>query len=1058
VKPIDPKHHRSIDMGCGTALLTPTGWHKWRARQFSLWASLIVLLIFARTGAALQPDLSLSQLKHTAWKASDGAPADIWALTQSSDGFLLLGTGSGVYRFDGVMFDRVVPSNSSDLAYRNVTALMALPSEELWIGYYAGGVSHLKDGVLTSFAGVDGVPGGWVTSFAVESDGTLWVAALEGLGRFANGRWESVSSSWNFPGHSAHWVLLDRMGTLWVAGGDTVAFLRKGSHKFEDTGIRSGYASTLTLAPDGMVWLAGESIAPQPLSKNGVLTLTSVPYAQLNPTKRLLIDGQGAIWGTDARRGGIYRSTPKASDPASARKSFNAPETFDESSGLTSDKAVPVLEDREGNIWVGTNLGLNRFRRAPFVTESRVNATSRMGYSLAASAPNGVLWIASDNDLFESQGSRVEFVMHLPARIRSAYLDSSGVLWLGTEGGLYALHNREKRYLPLPSSANIPYQYVHAISSDGTGGLWVSVINRGLLRLHDGVWETPAAALNFGAGAPTALWTDDSRRQWFGYSDGTVRVREGERTRVYGPAEGLRVGPVALIRGSKTRIFAAGEWGLGRFENGMFRTLSASRSDAFGGITGILVEESGDILLNGNRGVVYLTSDALEEAFADSTAKPRYQLYDVHDGLPGYAQQNEDATAIAADGRFWFATNHGLAWYDPGHCGENLPAPKVLIRHIQIDGRNYPTTSSIQLPSTSRSLRIDYTAMTLAAPERISFRYKLEGVDDGWRNATNERSVRYANLRPGSYTFRVTASNDDGVWNRSGASVGFSIAPAYYQTTWFKSLFAILSATLLWILYYLRLRYITERQRKRIEQRMEDRFSERTRIARELHDTLLQSLQGSLMRYQVAHELLPEHPSEAKQDLGKAIDQTVRAITEGRSAVQGLRSTEADSNDLADSIKKLVEELDLEVTSQEVIFRLGLQGNAQPLQAPVLHEVYEIAREALRNARHHSRASEIEVDLHYDPAELRLRVRDNGIGIDPKFLKDQGEAGHYGLQGLRERAELLGGKLGIWSAAAGGTEIELTLPGPRAYTSRHPQRFSWLSRILSKRTDGVPHE
>jgi signal transduction histidine kinase/ligand-binding sensor domain-containing protein len=1021
--------------------------------------ALFVLLMVPRTGVALQLGLSLSQLQHAAWKTSSGAPADIWALTQSPDGFLLLGTGSGIYRFDGVIFERIVTLNNSDLAFRNVTALMSLPSQELWIGYYAGGVSHLKNGVLTNFTQRDGVPGGWVTSFAQENDGTLWVAALEGLGRFANGRWENVSSSWNYSGHSAHWVLLDRVGTLWVAGGDTVAFLRKGSRRFEDTQIRAGYASTLSLAPDGTVWLAGESLAPRPLAKGGILIAPPAASTNLDPTKRLLFDTDGVIWATDALRGGIYRSTELVHDPDSeAQESLNKPEAFTESSGLTSDKAVPILEDREGNIWVGTNLGLDRFRATPLVFESRVAANSRMGYSFAA-APDGTVWISSDNDIFKAHGSNLELVTHLPTRIRSAYRDLSGVLWLGTEKGLFKLGKQEQEFVPLPpTSPAIQYEYVHAISSDGERGLWVSIINRGLLRLRDGVWENPALPLNLGSEAPTALWTDGAQRQWFGYSDGTVRMRQGTNTRVYSSNDGLRVGPITLIRDSASGLLVAGEWGFAQLHGNQFQTLSASRSDVLSGISGIIVDDKDDIWLNGNRGVVHMTAYNLADAFQEPQSELRYELYDVHDGLPGNAQQNEGASAIAGgDGRLWFATNHGVAWMDPAHRPRNRLAPDVVIRNLQVDGRNYPTAGVIELPRSAQALRIDYTALSLVAPERVNFLYKLEGADDTWRYAKNDRSVRFANLRPGRYTFRVTASNNDGVWSEAGTSIGFVIPPAYYQTTWFLFALALLFVGLLWLLYYIRLRQITERQRKRIEQSMEDRFSERTRIARELHDTLLQNLQGSLLRYQVAHELLPEHPREAKQDLGKAIDQTVRAISDGRNAVQGLRSFKADTNDLADSIKTLVEELALDSSPGERVFHVGLQGTPQPLRGAVLDEIYAIAGEALRNARHHSQATKIEVDLNYDYDQLRLCIRDNGIGIDHAYLEGEGAIGHYGLRGMRERAEVVGGKLSIWSAPSAGTEIELIIPAERAYVGARP-RGGWLTRILAKRIKEVLHE
>src|SRR5258708_15167066 len=279
---------------------------------FQRWTrTLFVVLLFtgARPGAALQPNLSLSQIQHTAWTAKQGAPADIWALAQSPDGFLLLGTGSGLYRFDGVTFEWFVPFNQPDLSFRDITALLALPSGEIWIGYYAGGVSELKNGVLTSYGGLEGVPSGWITSVARESDGTLWVAAREGLGRFSAGHWETVSSDWNFRGHGAHWVLLDRQGTLWATGGETVEFLPRGAHKFEDTGIRSGYKSTLTLAPDGTVWLAGESVPPRRLMQQESQATRVESPPGLDPVKRFIVDRDGSIWATDSRRGGMYRAT-----------------------------------------------------------------------------------------------------------------------------------------------------------------------------------------------------------------------------------------------------------------------------------------------------------------------------------------------------------------------------------------------------------------------------------------------------------------------------------------------------------------------------------------------------------------------------------------------------------------------------------------------------------------------------------------------------------------------------------------------------------------------------
>ena len=954
-----------------------------------------------------------------------------------------MGTGSGLYRFDGVTFERILPSNQPDLAFRDITALLALPSGEIWIGYYAGGVSELKNGVLTSYGRLEGVPSGWITSFARESDGTLWVAAREGLGRFSAGHWETVSSDWNFRGHGAHWVLLDRQGTLWATGGETVEFLPRGAHKFEDTGIRCGYNSTLALAPDGTVWLGGESVSPRSLMKHQPLLTRDESPGRLDPVKRLLVDRDGSIWGTDSLRGGIYRATQPNRDADTATP-HSSNEMFTETGGLTSDLAVPLLEDQEGDIWVGTNLGLDRFRATRFVREWRV-PTSRTLYALAA-APDGSVWIASHDQLFEAQGSRCDLVARLPSPIRSAYLDPSGALWLGTEEGLVELLDKKPNSLPLPAPAQpVQYQYVHAMTSDTSHGLWVSAVNRGLLRLEDRRWEIPGSGLHLPEATPTALWTDTVQRQWLGYGDGTALLRAGDSTQVFGPDQGLRIGPIMVIRGSAGEIFVGGEWGLARFDGRRFQSLSASRSEAFSGISGIIVRANGDIWLNGNRGVVRMSPDALNDAYDHPLTKLRYDLFDVQDGLPGYAQQGEDASAVAAaDGRLWFATNHGIAWIDPDHLITNRIPPNVVIRSVLAGQRTYQSAGPIELPEGTRSVRIDYTALSLGEPERVRFRYKLEGADDTLRGAGNERSVRYADLRPGHYTFRVIASNNDGVWNDQGASVDITIAPTWWQTWQFRAACVAAFLFMLWALYQLRLREIA----RAYNVRLEERVAERTRIARDFHDTLLQSFQGLLLHFQTAYALFDARPADAKEVLGNSIDQTAQAITEGREAVQGLRASTVESNDLAQAIATLGEQLAAEASSAtSVRLHVEVEGTPRNLHPIVRDEIYRIASEALRNAFRHAEAQQIEVEFRYDKRRFRLRVLDDGKGIDAMFLTAEGRAGHFGLHGMRERAKLMGGKLTVWTASESGTEIEIIIPAARAYAAS--ARRSWFAEKFS---------
>jgi signal transduction histidine kinase len=310
----------------------------------------------------------------------------------------------------------------------------------------------------------------------------------------------------------------------------------------------------------------------------------------------------------------------------------------------------------------------------------------------------------------------------------------------------------------------------------------------------------------------------------------------------------------------------------------------------------------------------------------------------------------------------------------------------------------------------------------------VKFRYQLDGYDHDWHDAGTRRQAFYTDLPPGKYSFRVIASNSDGVWNDNAAKLDFSVAPAYYQTNWFRALCAMLLLLLAWTGYRLRIRQL----HRQFEMTLDARVAERTRIARDLHDTLLQSFHGLLLRFQTALNLLPDRPAESKQVLASAIDQAAEAITEGRDAVQGLRTSATATNDLADSIRALGEEL-AGKDSAGAVLQVEVQGTPRALHPIVRDEVFRIAGEALRNAFRHAAAKQIEVELRYDERQLRVRVRDDGRGIDAEMMRAEGREGHFGLRGMRERAQLTGGKLTVWSGLNAGTEVELSIPAPHAY-------------------------
>jgi len=334
--------------------------------------------------------------------------------------------------------------------------------------------------------------------------------------------------------------------------------------------------------------------------------------------------------------------------------------------------------------------------------------------------------------------------------------------------------------------------------------------------------------------------------------------------------------------------------------------------------------------------------------------------------------------------------------------------------------------------------------LSLVAPEKVRFRYKLEGEDKDWREVVNKREVEYTNLGPKHYRFRVLACNNSGVWNEQGASLEFVIPPAWYQTNWFYALCVAAFLLLLWGLYRLR---ILQLQRE-FNAALEGRVGERTRVARDIHDTLLQSFHGLLLRFGIVDRLLPGRAEEAKKELQRAMELATAAITEGRDAVQGLRDSVIEANDLVAAIETIGQELAAkEPGDRSASFKVLVEGESRELRPLLRDEVYRIAAESLRNAFRHANASRIEVEIRYGDKQFRLRIRDDGKGIDPSFLSGGGREGHYGLRGMRERAQLVGGKLAVWSELNGGTEVELTIPARNAY--EEAQRSSWWSQRFS---------
>jgi signal transduction histidine kinase len=438
-------------------------------------------------------------------------------------------------------------------------------------------------------------------------------------------------------------------------------------------------------------------------------------------------------------------------------------------------------------------------------------------------------------------------------------------------------------------------------------------------------------------------------------------------------------------------------------------------------------------------GIVEFSDSELQRWWANPDAVVQNHVYDAFDG----AQPNIGsfiASAYTSDGRVWFSSGVVVQMVDTSKLSQKALPAQTYIESLVADRKEFKATPNLKVPPNPRDLQIDYTSPTFSIPQRVNFRYRLDGYDRDWHEAGTRRQAFYTDLPPGKYSFRVIASNSDGVWNDSGAKLDFSVAPAYYQTNWFRALCGVFFMALLWAAYQWRVRQLQHQ----FDMTLEARVGERTRIARDLHDTLLQSAHGVLLRFQTVSELLPDRPMEAKEKLDNAIDQTADFITEARDEVQGLRDSTVQGNDLALAISTLGQELSTDSSHHRPAFRVAVEGESRNLHPILRDETYKIAAEALRNAFRHSQARQIEVEIRYDTEQFRLRIRDDGKGIDPAILSGQGGEGHFGLPGMRERAKIMGAKLTVWSEVAAGTEVELRVPASTAYATA--QRSSWFSR------------
>jgi signal transduction histidine kinase/ligand-binding sensor domain-containing protein len=982
---------------------------------------------FCRLAFALPSDISLSQLYHSQWTVQHGAPSGIHTIVQTRDGYIWLLAKHRLFRFDGAEFERVERIHGVLLPTEPIYAIGQTPDGGLWLSYQYGGVTLVVDGTVRTYTVNDGLPPNTLSALIKDASGRLWAASTRGLLRLQGEQWVWADET-GIPRTGVFDIAIDRQATLWILSIGGLHYLRRDEQRAETalqfpTSNTKAYLKTFT---DGQAWLvhAGMGLAQLHTPAPGAsfeLRWRKRGFESDHSLPSVLIDRDSTLWIADA---GIVTRIPLTD---AADESARPPQT----KRLAGDFVGPIFEDREGNVWVTSNAGLDKFRSTAFVpvlTEFSFSSDA----ALAASNDDS-LWVGSFEGRLHRLAAGVvrESLPNPVFPLNAMHVDHAGTLWVaGGSGRIY--HRRGDRWIEWRPRGNIDIDAVQAFTSQPDGTIWVSIPRVGVYSVIDNRWTLWGGLEQLPREPATALAVDASGRLWVGYTSNRIAVVDQDQVVVHDANDGISTGAVHAITARGRNIWIGGEHGLNWFDGRRFHNVRGAPDHSFGIVTGIVEKAHGDLWLNTTEGVVLIL--AAEQRSVAAGRPVQFRLYNHLDGAPGASGfiRPVPSAVESTDGRVWFSTSNGVITAAPRWPAPNPIVPHVDIKSLTADGTRIDAPSAnspLQLPSNPHVLQIAYTALSYSIPERVHFRYRLEGSDMGWQDVGMRREAYFTGLPPGNYRFQVIASNDSGIWNETGASVEFVIPPTFLQSGKFIVLCVVLGSAVLWLLFMLRMRQV----KAQLQSRAEERLLERERIARELHDTFLQGVQGLMLRFQSATERIPEG-EPARNLMEEALDRADRVLAEGRDKVAELRA----SNNL-----KLTEALTM--TGNElsrdygVSFQARIEGATRRLNPLVQEEVYRMGAEALTNAFRHAHATHISATVVFGRRRFEMRVVDDGCGFDPAHEKP----GRWGLKGMRERAERIHGKIFVSSQPGAGTTVELHLPAKLAYRKAAGSRRSW---------------
>ncbi|VVP26893.1 hypothetical protein PS854_04097 [Pseudomonas fluorescens] len=1000
-----------------------------------LLAAFAALYLLCHSACGWAEDRALDQLEHRRWTLADDSPSHIGALAQTRTGYLWLGTHDSLYRFDGFTFSRYRTPSGQDLG---IVSSLLTSEDGLWVGQRNGDISLIPDGDVqpTNFNLGRGV----IYALAKTPDGSLWAAANDGLMRFDGKQWQHVGVSEGFLGKNPHSLIVDNSGRLWVADEQRLYFLERGAHMLRDSGVRSIRTRHMAQAHDGTLWLiesGSENLLQVELNEAPRLARRINVGESIN---QLLFDRLGGLWLSTTSGGLLHVNQPDQFKD----DSFATLERFSARDGLSSNFARPLLEDSEGSLWIGTLSGLDRLRSK--ILHPAGFPASAHNLALVADS-NGSLWAGSSNLPIMRLDSGGIHYLPVQTPISATARDPQGHVWLaGPQGVWRSSGERLEKVAELPAGSSLD-SMVRAMLVDQQGELWLSLNRQGLFVLREGVWQAlPSSSEKPSQRMPVSASLASDGGRWFGYRDNLIVTHDKNGERRWGKNEGLDVGHVTAISHASGYSWVGGQHGLARFDGAKFQTLKLPDNRLFDNLYAIIpvpVEAGEDLWLQGQGGIFQLPASEVEQALVDSEHHIRYRIYDPQGGLandPHHVLVLPTAVRTS-QGHLWFVTRKGVVGVDPARALQTSTPPTVRIESLVVDGKTVSLTSTPELQADSQQLVINYSALSLSASDSLHFLYRLDGYDNGWQTAGLRREAIYTGLPPGEYRFRVHALNQNGVPSVQDTELDFSISPAFYRHPMFLLLAGAILLGVLRLIYRINMRIVADRLRTRLE----ERHGERERIARELHDTLLQGVQGLILHVQaVANSLPADQP--ARCQLEKALDRADQMIREGRDRVRDLRFVQHVTVDLPSALRDLEHLLN----HQNIAYEVVVIGEPNGLHPVVYDELYQLAREAVNNAFRHSDASIVRVQLDYHTRQFELQVIDNGCGILADLQRAE-PSERWGLKGMYERAAKIGGTLSVHSAPKQGSTVQLTLPGTLAYCQRPTRRRRWLDwKILAR--------